>query len=1376
MKKTKFKILSLILVMSFVLSLCPTLPISTYAVDNKISNEAEESNSKFREDILLRDKFTKHYVDPNGNRYAVVFPEQVHYLDDDTWVDIDNTFSLNNASEKYISKNKKFKTQFSQTSDDSQLVTIEDGEYKLSWSISFASGTIEGTNQKSLTLSSNQNVQKIAKVNAQVKEFNNTANSKLKTKETISDLGNAISEIRYNSVFDNNVDLRYSVLHGKVEEDVILNSPNGFTSYTLTINTNGLTAVKLEDNSVSFVTINGETIFTLGAPWMKDSYISVSDDIEVTVNQTGETAYITYTPDSEWLNDETRVYPVLIDPSFKTRFYTNNYVDTYVYEGDSASSTRHTEASLKIGNISGKKYIGYLKILNIPELVGGYSVENATLDFYVNSSSDPALSIYEVTQTWSPTTLTYSNQPTSTLIKSNQVKDSDEAGYKKFSIDLSSWFDLIYYRYGDFSYYFSSTNWNGFKIGYTTNTTGNFGQIFASEFAVTKYRTVMTIEYTYLPSGAIEDGAVYSFINSASNKYLTVADGNTANGTNIYQYTKNNSRSQAFRLDSVESNNGFLIRAMCSSDGYGSVLNIPSYSGTINNTTGYLDSNVVLNSYSSSLADEQEWVISPHGNNGLFKIVLRADPNLALTAYGSSNGTSSGTASTSAGNVYVSEFTGASKQLWKLESGGIQLFNSLNIKEQSASNMSFDIYENEDWLSLCCPVTNFGDTVRWVVDNTYSLSVDNYGNVSALSAGQGMVVAEVLHTDGTYTLYPCDNYVVLEDGVYYFNDVANGRRLEYETQKDYSENAKLESYGVNSSEPNVRYRMFKINYLGDGLYSIRSMLDNSMGWTVYGSALVMTTIGTSDSTVPDTAKWRIKTGLNGYYIHGKTGMSKAVTAGANMGNNITLNTYLPTNALQSWTIKKITTSYHGVEIKKSVSELMVGESARFEAVMYSTYADENGQNGITWSVTTGTDSATVNSSTGVLTGTSTGTVTVTATYALDSQVKWTAQMTVKICKKAIIIVPGIMCSQIFADADINVSSTDFDDGTRLWDPSDSISQVQYIEEKILALKCDSYGIPLYSTCVNEPVINQYNCTDEDFQYGTLDMYRILYNELYEEFYGDYDIVLYEYDWRKDPYDTAISLSEFIEDNYYKDIVFVSHSMGGLVSSYYLSLGESQRDCVDKHISLGTPYLGAAKLMSGYITGEVLYDKVQIQATRDAIKRIISNIPAVYSLLPFEEKWSEGGYLSYKTSQSTQKTLCSSYDDTMNALSEFIENWNDDLANAVCGNLDRLFTSDGEHITTLVDSHYIIGNEINTVYGVCMELNENLYAENAISYEGETNGDGTVTTYSATIGNTISSDHIYYTSNDNDDDAVTDHTDLVKAEDCIENIISYILLP
>jgi len=56
---------------------------------------------------------------------------------------------------------------------------------------------------------------------------------------------------------------------------------------------------------------------------------------------------------------------------------------------------------------------------------------------------------------------------------------------------------------------------------------------------------------------------------------------------------------------------------------------------------------------------------------------------------------------------------------------------------------------------------------------------------------------------------------------------------------------------------------------------------------------------------------------------------------------------------------------------------------------------------------------------------------------------------------------------------------------------------------------------------------------------------------------------------------------------------------------------------------------------------------------------------------------------------------------------------------------------------LVDSRYIVGNDLDTVYGVCIQLNDN-YAKHIEDYLGENNGDGTVTTYSATIGNTVSS--------------------------------------
>ena len=511
------------------------VPMSVYAVESPITvngtdsrnfttnnmyKGTEEENPSLEEEVLLRDEFTKHYVDPYGNRYAVVFPEQVHYSENDSWVEIDNTFSLNEATKRYVSNNKKFRTQFSQASDDSQLVTIEDGLYKLSWSISFASAASKDKEQKSFTANKDTLVQRITKVPAQVSEINDAAISKVKNRETVSDLGKAISGIRYNGVFANNVDLRYSVLHGKVEEDVILNSPDGFTSYMLTVDTNGLTAVKCEDNSVAFVTAEGETIFTLGAPWMKDSYVSVSDDIVVTVQQKRDEARIIYTPNSEWLNDVSRVYPVLIDPSFTTRFYTSNYEDTYVYTGDSASTTRPAETTMMVGNMSGKQYYAYVKILNIPDLVGGFGAKEATLNFWTTTTSSPALSVYAVNGNWSPTTITYANQPSSSLIKSNQVGMA-LGSVSKYSVDLSDWLDLISYEYG-FSEYFNSEDWNGFKIGYTTNTTGDYAQICASEYSTSSFRPVITIKYDYWPYGGIENGAVYSFVNSASNKYLTV--------------------------------------------------------------------------------------------------------------------------------------------------------------------------------------------------------------------------------------------------------------------------------------------------------------------------------------------------------------------------------------------------------------------------------------------------------------------------------------------------------------------------------------------------------------------------------------------------------------------------------------------------------------------------------------------------------------------------------------------------------------------------------------------------------------------------------------------------------------------------------------
>lgn len=543
-------------------------------------------SAELTEDIKLRDTFTKHYTDGKGKYYAVVFPEQVHYLENGEWKEIDNSLTLNKQGNAYISGNKSFKTGFSKSSSSAELVTIEEGMYKLSWGISFDAGSELKDVISSSDIAMNE-TGSMPPVNARLTEnrsdgLNEKGTATRITKENIGDLGKAFSGISYDGILGDKVDLRYSVLHGKVKEDVILNSASDFRSYTLTVNTYGLNATKLPDNRISFKNSDGETIFTIGTPWMKDSDASVSDNIAVTVIQNGTTAYIKYEPDREWLNDAERVYPVLIDPDVTTRTFKSNYIDTYVYEGDSASSARANETTMIVGNNGGKIHYSYLKILDIPELPGlDYRLRTIKLYIPTKKAGNQKLNLYEVTQPWNPNAITYANQPSSELIVS---------GASMGQINLSSWEDSKLEEWVNISAFFQSSSWNGFKIAHTANVENDYTEIYTSESSTS--RPYMYFEYIHVPVESIKNNAVYSFVNSASGKYLTVHNGLTDNGTNIYQYTKNNTLSQAFRLSYNSTYDYFYIRAMCDSNGSNSLLRF-NYGNDVSET-GYTYTNVYL--------------------------------------------------------------------------------------------------------------------------------------------------------------------------------------------------------------------------------------------------------------------------------------------------------------------------------------------------------------------------------------------------------------------------------------------------------------------------------------------------------------------------------------------------------------------------------------------------------------------------------------------------------------------------------------------------------------------------------------------------------------------------------------------------------------
>ncbi|MGM9642218.1 MAG: RICIN domain-containing protein [Eubacteriales bacterium] len=608
-------------------------------------------------------------------------------------------------------------------------------------------------------------------------------------------------------------------------------------------------------------------------------------------------------------------------------------------------------------------------------------------------SAAPALNLYKVTEEWDIDEICYNNQPDSDLRKSN-VGAQRLLSRNGYSFDLSNWIE----GYEDEVDTLEEYRDYGFMIECSED---GYAQLHSSENSHAKYMPVFVIEYSYYHDDSLEDGAVYSFKNSASNKYMTVYSGGTAEGTNVCQsYSATPTLSQTFRLDYDEDCECFRIRSLCSSNGYGSALTY-SYSFMTNNPTDSTSRNVYLYSIDeedSAWEDDQAWMIVQHNYTDLYKIVSKKNPDLAVTVCGTASGTSGGNTATSAGNIFVSEFTGAANQLWKIESGGIQLNNGENIKTVTAKDY---VSEENNLGQFFCPVTEFGETVAWSSNNIRSVAVEPNGNVTTVKAGIANITATVTHANGTTTAHSCTIYVVIENGVYCFNNVESGYRIEYESSSDYSDGAILEVYdnGDEDEESDVpTYALFKIKYLGSGRYSIRSMLRSDMGWCSLDnfSELTMLNIGKDDSDIPSYAKWFISYSENGYYIY--TYQTRTVTSSTESGDNVTTSNYNPNNPnpLYQWNLTKVTTECNGITIYRQPNTIVVGRSNTYEASVYSSNTNINGQNGISWSVSGITGSATINSETGVLTGQSPGTVIVTATYTHSASQQWSNSCTVTV--------------------------------------------------------------------------------------------------------------------------------------------------------------------------------------------------------------------------------------------------------------------------------------------------------------------------------------------------------------------------------------------
>ncbi len=413
--KTTCKIISIFLVALLVLQILPMeLIAKAYTEFMAMKNMPRENvttlvdDKDFSSKILYeveekRDEFTKVYKKKDGSYTAMLSSEPLHFMQDGKWTDIDNTLisSFKDGESIFTNTNNEIDVLFPEVLSEEMGIEIKNNEHSLSFKL-------QNIDASSVELTENDNV------------FIDVNNSDIKQQIT-NDLTTQSDIALYENIMEG-TDVEYSISSNKIKENIIINELSSIKeSYSFEISAEGLTGVIENDNSVSFNDANGEKVFYIPAPFMKDSTEAVSMDIEIILTDDVNGNYIlTYYPDTNWLEDSSRVYPVIIDPvisvvdsswvedvSVTFEHPDNNcYTDTATISSNGLYYDNDTGELVNLGGT----YETYVKFNfeKLGLLTEGITPIDAQLVF---GGAAMNIAAYEITSAFDPTTVTYNTKP-----------------------------------------------------------------------------------------------------------------------------------------------------------------------------------------------------------------------------------------------------------------------------------------------------------------------------------------------------------------------------------------------------------------------------------------------------------------------------------------------------------------------------------------------------------------------------------------------------------------------------------------------------------------------------------------------------------------------------------------------------------------------------------------------------------------------------------------------------------------------------------------------------------------------------------------------------------------------------------------------------
>ncbi|MBR6860889.1 MAG: DNRLRE domain-containing protein, partial [Acidaminococcaceae bacterium] len=559
------RLLALFLVFALCVQMLPVNVLAEELSADDLDNIEEAEEGRPGTTVLgelsdRRAENEKHFRMDDGSYIAVDYGMPVHYTEDEgnTWEDIDNTLSLSNSagnSQMKSIRRQNTESVYSATNGDTSksfaydlrsgfLFSAQTGSHTLRMSLAnefsnrdqadlsirsmainsadkeaSTEETTESGNDDQLYSAYNQN--SIAEISYPNRKdtFRDNKLFSFRTSADSNDQDKSISEqvlpeklraeVLYRDVYDD-VDLHYELCSYNIKETILVNQPRENYSFTFYFDSGDMTPLLTEDGSVELQNAENEVVYLIPAPYMTDSAGEYSEAVTYSLEETDSGSWaLTVTADEAWMNDQSRVFPVSIDPTLYDAVHPSDILKRCVASGGDPENYIHKQNLVCGYHPTYGQTEVYFKISQLPKIPAGSEAISAIFSFYQNdyrpqTSNSIVLSVKPCLSGISNyNSLTWNGRPSL-----GPVLDYNNSSYntigKWLSWDVTSeakkWYANASSNYG-LAMTSDATSSNQRRAWFTYSTV----------FFYVTYRDMTGIEpyYTYQTLGADRAGAAY---------------------------------------------------------------------------------------------------------------------------------------------------------------------------------------------------------------------------------------------------------------------------------------------------------------------------------------------------------------------------------------------------------------------------------------------------------------------------------------------------------------------------------------------------------------------------------------------------------------------------------------------------------------------------------------------------------------------------------------------------------------------------------------------------------------------------------------------------------------------------------------------------